>query len=156
MRDKVLIILRCSQRIVRASNDSVLGVILDTFGNEPIAFHELFVFFWEMSTSQCSSVSFLLSVHSFLEPVGHQSPWVICKVPWPCWVCLLYESIWVGLCPSISVSYKYISDFHHNQTTISIQMFSLKWYLFLIQLFLKIDQKNIEIPSKVIKGFEQN
>lgn len=54
------------------TKDSVLSIVFNPIELQIISLEELIMFFGEMGTSDSSSLSFIFSMDSFFEPVGHE------------------------------------------------------------------------------------
>lgn len=72
MDGRILIIFGFGEGVVGVSEHSVLGVILGKRGGYVSSNKKVIVFFREMSLGQCSSLSLVVSVHSFFKPVSNE------------------------------------------------------------------------------------
>ena len=68
-----MIIFSQSDGMLSIAKNPVLGIVFHPIQFQIIPFQQLIMFFWEMSTSDSSSLAFNFPMDSFFEPVGHES-----------------------------------------------------------------------------------
>lgn len=56
------------------SKNTIFSIIFKTIELKIISFKKLIMFFREMIAGDSSSITFILSMDSFFEPIGHECP----------------------------------------------------------------------------------